>query len=416
MNYFWVVVTLVALLFILFRMFRESVRSSAVQNAFLAKYTYDQLTKDQQRQVHDQALKKIGAGWPGPTENMPDFTDFNRLGLPPEMAEMLKFSFYDSTMAELGIEPSLAGEEWHYVRNPYLAFHRAEHQVQVVRYHFQNTHKVNIDFKSPEEGQNLNFAMSVERKTEWTNRTIALIKMKDWQGLLDWCWKWTKSEPKDAKAWASLNIAYSNLGRYDDAIEAYHQALLINPEDAKAWYGLRAAYRELDRYDDVFVPSVEAYLQALRINPEDAKSWYGLGDDYSGLKRYDDAIEAYLEALRIDPKNVEAWVSIGLAYSDLKRYDVAIKAYLQALRIDPKESFALYGLGLVYSDLKRYDDAIEAYRQSIRINPENANVWISLGHAYDYTGNQTAALDAVKELRRLDPARADELFNLIVSR
>ena len=65
-----------------------------------------------------------------------------------------------------------------------------------------------------EGGQSLNFAMPVEwigevkpgrkpaaegrSQTEWLKRAIALEKMKDWQGLLDWCRKWTKSEPEDA--------------------------------------------------------------------------------------------------------------------------------------------------------------------------------------------------------------------------
>ena len=97
-----------------------------------------------------------------------------------------------------------------------------------------------------EGGQSLNFAMPVEwigevkpgrkpvaegrSQTEWLKRAIALEQMKDWQGMLDWCRKWTKSEPKNADAWYNLGIAYVNLNRYNDAIEAYRQALRINPK------------------------------------------------------------------------------------------------------------------------------------------------------------------------------------------
>jgi cytochrome c-type biogenesis protein CcmH/NrfG len=245
-----------------------------------------------------------------------------------------------------------------------------------------------------EGGQSLNFAMPVEwigeikpgRKpateghgqTEWVKRAIALENLKDWQRLLDWCRKWTKSEPEDTIAWYSLGVAYGKFNRYNDAIEAYRRALRNNPEYAITWYSLGNAYAKLNRYND----AIEAYRQALRINPEDAEAWYNLGVTYGKLNRYNDAIEASRQALRINPKNVDAWNN----------------------------------LGVTYGDLNRYNDAIEAYRQALRINPEYADAWNNLGVTYALSGNRTAALDAVRELRRLDPARADKLFNLIVPR
>ena len=109
-----------------------------------------------------------------------------------------------------------------------------------------------------EGGQNLNFAMPVEwigedkpgRKpaagkgswSEWKKRAIALEQIKDWQGLLDWCLKWTRSEPENARAWEDLGYAHHNLKRYNDAIEAYRQAIRINPELAAAWSNLGYAY------------------------------------------------------------------------------------------------------------------------------------------------------------------------------
>lgn len=143
-----------------------------------------------------------------------------------------------------------------------------------------------------EGGQNLNFAIPVEwisdvkpgRKTvagglgqtEWLKRAIALQQMKDWQGTLIWCLKWTKSEPSNAEAWFGLGVAYTNLKSYNDAIEAFRQALRINPEYADAWYNLGSTYGNLNRYDD----AIEAYRQALRINPEHALAWYNLGSTY----------------------------------------------------------------------------------------------------------------------------------------
>jgi hypothetical protein len=125
-----------------------------------------------------------------------------------------------------------------------------------------------------EGGQSLNFAMPAEwidevkpdrkpaaeghSQTEWVKRALALVKMKDRQGLLEWCLKWTKSEPENAGAWCSLGVAYGYLKQYNDAVEAYRQAIRINPEYALAWHDLGVAYYKLNRYND----AIEAYRQA----------------------------------------------------------------------------------------------------------------------------------------------------------
>ena len=279
-----------------------------------------------------------------------------------------------------------------------------------------------------EDGKSLNFAMPVEwigkvkagRKsaakgrghTEWLNRAIALEATKDWQGLLDWCGKWIKSQLKNGDAWYGLGNAYGELDRYDDAIEAYCQAIRIDPEYADAWYNLGIAHRRLDRYDD----AIEAYCQAIRIDPEYAKAWNNLGSAYDDLKRYDKAIEAYCQAIGTDPKHAPSWHNLGLAYRHLDCHDDAMEAFGRVIRIDPSYARIWYNLGLAYRRLDRYDDAIEAFRQVIRIDPKHTDAWSNLGVAYSLSGNQIAALGTVRELQRLDPAQADKLFNLIAPR
>ena len=279
-----------------------------------------------------------------------------------------------------------------------------------------------------EGGQSLNFAIPVEwvgevkpgRKpatedygqSEWVKRSIALENLKDWQGLLDWSRKWTKSKPESALSWYGLGFAYNTLNRYNDAIEAFRQALRINPEYRDTWHNLGVAYMKLERFSD----AIEALRQALRIDPEYANAWYGLGVAYNTLNRYNDAIEAFRQTLRIDSEYDIAWYGLGVAYGELNRYNDAIEAYRQALRINPEYAIAWNNLGSAYLNLERFNDAIEAYRQALRINPEYANAWYNLGVAYGRSGNRTAALDAVQKLRGLNPAQADMLFNWIVPR
>ncbi len=255
-------------------------------------------------------------------------------------------------------------------------------------------HLVGLTTLYVEGGQNLNFAMPVEwideikpgrktpadgrRQTVWLKRAIAFEKTENWHGMVDWCLKWTETEPKNAEAWYSLGVAYGNLDGNNEAIGAYRQALSIKPEYAEAWNNIGVIYGKINRNND----AIDACRQALRIKPEYAEAWNNLGLFYGNLERNDDAIDAYRQALRIKPDLAEAWNN----------------------------------LGIVYDEMKRNDDAIDAYRQALRIKPKYADAWCNLGFDYYVSGNSSAALEAVQELRSLDPEKADKLFNLIVPR
>ncbi len=163
------------------------------------------------------------------------------------------------------------------------------------------------------EHQSLTFAMPVEWIGEikpgraplvegrdyagWEERVVALEKTEDWPKLLDWCRKWTKSEPKSAEAWRHLGSAYGVLDLNDDAVKACRQAVKIDSENADAWTCLGVAYDSVGRFGD----AAEAYRQAIRINPQYARNWYELGIAYfsSGHKRA--AMRAGRELRAVDP-------------------------------------------------------------------------------------------------------------------
>jgi hypothetical protein len=173
-----------------------------------------------------------------------------------------------------------------------------------------------------EGGQSLNFAMPVEwigevnpgRKsvakgrgqTEWLKRSVALEKLKDWQGLIDWCRKWTKSQPENANAWQGLGIGYGRLNRYDVSIEAFRQAIRINPDYVEAWVDLSYVYDELNRHDD----AIEACHQAIRINPDFADAWYNIALAYNLSGNRTAALDAFRELRRLDPAKADKLFNI----------------------------------------------------------------------------------------------------------
>ncbi|HDZ62757.1 MAG TPA: tetratricopeptide repeat protein, partial [Nitrospirae bacterium] len=226
-----------------------------------------------------------------------------------------------------------------------------------------------------EEAQNLNFAMPINLIVDKINNT-KITKIKD---------SHMENYENTAEYYYNLGLAYSDLGKYQEAVDAYKQAIRIKPDDANAHIVLAFAYSELGKYQE----AIDANKQVIRIKPDYASAHFGLGLAYGALGKYQEAVDAYKQAIRIEPDDALAHFQLGSAYSSEMRYKEAIEAFKQAIKIKPDVE-AHYNLGVIYGDLGMHKEAIDAYKQAIRIKPDY-KAHINLGNAYNNLGNYKEA-------------------------
>jgi tetratricopeptide (TPR) repeat protein len=104
--------------------------------------------------------------------------------------------------------------------------------------------------------------------------------------------------------------AYNRIGRYQEALEDFSQAIRIKPDYDEALNNLGAAYGNLGRYQQ----AIEAFRQAIKIKPNYTDAHYNLGNAYSKLSRRQDAIEAYRQAVKLRPNYAEAHNNLAYSY------------------------------------------------------------------------------------------------------
>jgi tetratricopeptide (TPR) repeat protein len=160
--------------------------------------------------------------------------------------------------------------------------------------------------------------------------------------------------------------ALSRLGRVQDAIGHFEQALRLNPEYAEAHNNLGVALLAQGRRQE----AIGHWEQALRINPDLAEAHFNLGLAFVGQDRLHEAITCYEQALRIKPDYAEAHFNLGSALVRLGRQREAIEHWEQALRIKPDFVEAHYNLGVALEQAGRRQDAIQHYQQALRIEPD----------------------------------------------
>jgi len=125
-------------------------------------------------------------------------------------------------------------------------------------------------------------------------------------------------------------VGFLELGRKEEAREAFRSALDINPDNATALGNLAAVEIQIGD-DEAAIVHAQAAVKAA---PEEAVYHYNLGNLLALKKRYEEALPSLRRAIEIDPGYANAYNELGNVYLDLDRPAEARKAFEAGLSYD----------------------------------------------------------------------------------
>jgi predicted TPR repeat methyltransferase len=208
------------------------------------------------------------------------------------------------------------------------------------------------------------------------------------------------------------------MGRFEDALAAFDQVLVIEPNHPITWNNRGNALFALNRLEE----AIGAYDTALAIMPDlqeaignrrkaldilrgsnsrFADSAYTKGVLLMREGRFYDAVAAFDEALEIRPGFVDAMSNRATALSEIKRYEEAIEAFDQALALDPEHAISWNNRANTLAAMKRFEEAVASYDRALELSP-------MFLQARD---NRLNALFELKLAKRCPPAYMRGLFD-----
>ena len=171
---------------------------------------------------------------------------------------------------------------------------------------------------------------------------------------------------KYANAWGNKGATpLIALGKYEEAIRYFDEALEIYPKDTDIWNGKAIILGYLKRYEE----AIRCSEKAIEIDSHNVNAWGNKGYVLECLGKHEEAIECNNKALEIDPKNVIVWGNKGYVLACLGKHEEAIECNNKALKIDPKNVLLWNNKGESLLNLGRYEEAIRCYDKALEINP-----------------------------------------------
>jgi TonB family protein len=200
-------------------------------------------------------------------------------------------------------------------------------------------------------------------------------------------------------------------GRYQEAAEAFKQAVRLKPDDPEAHHGLGLAFQSLRQYDE----AVASYNEAIRLKPDWAEPYSDLGVAYRSMKRFKEAVDSFREAIQIKPDWAVPFNHLGILYLNTGQDKEAVNSFKEAIRLKPDWAEAQNNLGVAYSKSNLAFDAIDVLKEAIRLKPDWAEPYNNLGVAQIKIGKHEEAVKTFKEAIRLKPDWAQAHLNLGVA-
>ena len=212
----------------------------------------------------------------------------------------------------------------------------------------------------------------------------------------------------DFEAFFNLGAVLQSMGKQEEAIDYFHQALRVRPDDATAHNNLGAALQSLGKIDE----AAEQFRQALKARLDYADAHFNLGTLLLSRGRTDEAAEQFRAVLRQRPDDADSYNYLGSALAMQGNLPGAAAEFEHALRANPDHAGAHYNLATLFARQGDLARASAEFEVAVRLDPENADLHNDYGGVLAMQGKLPQAATEFETALRLNPQHIQALENL----
>lgn len=164
---------------------------------------------------------------------------------------------------------------------------------------------------------------------------------------------------------------YSNLERYEEAIEEYRKAIAADPNFVEAIRNLANIYYFLERNDEAR-PLLARYVELqTEVTAGLIAAVSTLGELERAAGDFEAALPYDLRAIELDRGNDSQVHVMANTYNNGGDADKAIEVYRAAIEAMPENAFFDRSLGRILEQENRLDEALAAYESAMAKDPDS---------------------------------------------
>jgi tetratricopeptide (TPR) repeat protein len=207
-----------------------------------------------------------------------------------------------------------------------------------------------------------------------------------------------------------------HLGRHQDAVDTYTEAIELDPSFARAYNNRGASYGELGRAlaaegdaagaRRLLKQAIDDFSQAIAQDPMLTVAYLDRGRVWSQLESHEEAVEDYGVVISRSPKDPTLYIHRAEAHAKQGDYGDAINDLSSAIRLAPNSMLARLNRAGCYHHLGQYSRAIRDYTRVVQLVPRSREAGFAhrkVGDIYSNIGDARRAVDSYTRALILEP-------------
>ena len=186
---------------------------------------------------------------------------------------------------------------------------------------------------------------------------------------------------------------------YRSELAIWSDVVAQRPQNPRALVNLGTVLAKLGRTDE----ALARYNEALRVDPSNPDAHFNLGVTLAGQDKLDAAQLHLEEAVRLVPQSAAAQYSLGVVLAQRGDLVAAATHLAESLRCDSRNAEVHNALGGVLARQGKLVDAEREFNEALRLRPDYADAHANLGFALAQQGNLAAAAQEWETALRFDP-------------
>jgi tetratricopeptide (TPR) repeat protein/tRNA A-37 threonylcarbamoyl transferase component Bud32 len=186
-------------------------------------------------------------------------------------------------------------------------------------------------------------------------------------------------------------------GDFEEALEAYKEAIASDPEFGRAYAGMGVVYGNLRRETEAEESYQKAFANLDRMS--ERERYRTLGGYYLLVSHnYEKAIENYQSLVDQYPADGGAYSNLGYAYHMVRQFDRAVEAGKRSVELDPGNLIKRINYAIYATYAGDFGTAMTESNTVFDQNPDFGYALFTLGRAAAAAGDPDAARDAYARL------------------
>lgn len=175
--------------------------------------------------------------------------------------------------------------------------------------------------------------------------------------------------PLQIESHVNLGHIASRKKNWKVAIEKFDLGIALGTKRADTFYYSGFARNILGKYEE----AIPYFKNAITIKPFNADYHFDLGNSYQKLNQFDDALFHFRKALQINPNYYKAHNNIGTIFWSIGELDKAKFEFEKVLHINPNIPTIQNNLASIYLKKGEFKKAIPHLETLINLQPKNVN-------------------------------------------